>query len=73
MRSGGQAKTLVVTAAANANWFSADEAAGLDGEFVILQFLRPNDPPVAYIEGARVAMAAAGWGTAAAMLSTALR
>jgi transcriptional regulator with XRE-family HTH domain len=31
--------------------FSTGAAAGLDGEFVILQFPDPDDPPVAYIEG----------------------
>jgi transcriptional regulator with XRE-family HTH domain len=31
--------------------FTAGAAAGLDGEFVILDFPDPADPPVAYIEG----------------------
>ncbi len=31
--------------------FAAGAAAGLDGEFVILSFPSPDDPPVVYIEG----------------------
>jgi Domain of unknown function (DUF5753) len=31
--------------------FAAGAAAGIDGEFVILSFPSPDDPPVAYVEG----------------------
>jgi transcriptional regulator with XRE-family HTH domain len=31
--------------------FSADAAAGIDGDFVILGFPDPEDPPVVYVEG----------------------